>query len=382
MKLICNSCTGCGLCEYLCSNNAIKLIENKYGIDEAWIDENKCINCNLCIKKCPELNNIEKTYPIKCYVAWAKDSNIYNSTTSGGISTLLAEYFIKCSGVIYGASFNRNKMVEHIRIDTIKDLEFIKGSKYVQSSITNVFDQIRNDLDKKKDILFIGTPCQCAAIKRSFPKAENILYVDLICHGVPPKKYLKEYLMSFGFLNKDDINVSFRNKRYWLTIFKNKKIVYKKRYNQDPYFYGFMYNYLTRENCFHCQFSNIKRCSDITIGDFWGLHKDNDECIPEFVSCVLINTIKGNETFSKIKNDCYFQERDIKEALLGNANLQHPSKRPKKKDAFNKNYQKYGLIGAMKKVGIYNNICINSIMNLLLIPYRLVKYGRNYKKLL
>lgn len=378
---ISNSCTGCGLCKYICKREAIYLALNEVGEKIAYIDETKCSNCGMCKKYCPEHISPTLNEPKECYAAWNKDAIDYQSTSSGGLATLLSKHVINCEGVVYGATMKNDGCVEHIRIDDIAQLENIKGSKYASSIIVDCFKMVKHDIEEGRKVLFIGTPCQTAAMTKVFSSYDNFFAVDLICHGTPPNIYFQEYLSSFNFEPSDDIKVTFRNKRYWLTIKKNGMTVYHKRYNKDPYFYAFMYNLIFRENCYGCQYSQSKRCSDITLGDFWGLNRDNKE-IPEFVSCLLLNSKKGIKLFDGVKDLCMYEEREVSEAIAGNDNLKHPSIRPKEKDIFNSYYEKGGFENGLKHASVYKKIRMNYFYDFVLMPYRILKYGFRYRELL
>lgn len=165
-------CTGCFACYNVCPKGAINMVEDIYGYIYPIIDKNKCINCNLCKKVCPSLNKVVKTKPLKCYAVVAKDKKILSKSTSGGIATVLAKKIISENGVVYGAAYIDEKCtVAHIRIESVKDLTKLQGSKYVHSYILGTYKNVKEDLNKSRKVLFIGTPCQIAGLK-SFLRKE------------------------------------------------------------------------------------------------------------------------------------------------------------------------------------------------------------------
>lgn len=330
---------------------------------------------------CPEITPVKTNKPKECYAAWNNNDKDYKTTTSGGMATLFARKIIEDGGIVYGACMQNDGVVQHIRIEDNEELEKIKGSKYTFSSIVDCYSLIKKDIENEKKVLFIGTPCQVAAMKKMFSTSDLFYAIDLICHGTPPASYFQEYLSMINIEPADDLKVCFRNKRYWLTIHNKGNIVYLKRYNKDPYFFAFMNNLIFRENCYKCQYSCKERCGDITLGDFWGLNRDSS-VMPEFVSCVFLNTLDGERMFNSVKDKCSYTVREVDEAINGNDNLKHASYRPKEKDTFNKYYIKSGFRVAIKHSSIYAKIQIENIKDFLLYPYRVFKYGKDYKKLL
>ena len=336
MKIICehNSCTGCGLCVSLCPVSCITMRIGKQGHMFPTVDMTKCIDCGSCTKNCPVFNPVDLSESQHAFAAWARDEADYKSSTSGGVSSILAQYIVNHGGVVYGCAVSPGAIIEHIRIDKIEDLSRIKGSKYVQSSIVKILPLIRKDIMENRTVLFLGTPCQVAAVKKLFSSHPEKLYlVDLVCHGVPSQQSLHDYLKRHVCLDSVD-NVTFRSEEgYLIKAFSNKDIVYCSpelwscRY-KDYYYNAFMDGFSFRDSCYECRYASPNRCSDITIGDFWGLGKEiSSEDIPEHrfgISLVLTNTIVGRTLFQRVSDTMYCFERPIVEAVNGNDQLRHP----------------------------------------------------------
>ncbi len=375
------NCTGCFACYNICPREAITMEEDEYGYIYPIINNDKCINCKLCEKSCPSLNKINLKYPIKCYAARTKDEAILKKSTSGGIATLLAQKIIENGGVVYGAAYNDKCEVNHIRIDDINELDRLQGSKYVHSYIKDAFQSVKKDLLTSKNVLFIGTPCQVAGLRKYLVKKYDNLYtVDIICHGVPSQKFLKEEVKR---LNNDSLNidrVNFRDKEfncYTFSIVKNKKNIYSQSWNENPYFYTFMDSITYRENCYNCLYAKPERVSDITIGDFWGLKYDsifyNDR--EKGVSVVLIITDRGNKLIDLIKSQINIEEREIDEAINGNTQLRQPSKRSKYVDKFKLIYKKNNFF-----YETYRKTCKKHLLKEKIKSIYIVKYLLKYKR--
>lgn len=210
-------CCGCHACYNVCPKNVIEMIEDDKGFKYPKINEDDCISCNLCEKVCPVLKKVEVKNNPASYACYNKNEEVRKNSSSGGIFTLLAECILEKNGVIYGASFNNEWLVEHIRIDNKDDLYKLRTSKYLQSNINDTYKRAKRDLDDNKLVLFTGTPCQVNGfISYLRGKTYNNLYTqDIICHGVPSPKVWKKYLeyrekldgnrpMQINFRQKDE----------------------------------------------------------------------------------------------------------------------------------------------------------------------------------
>ncbi len=303
-----SECCGCGACTIKCPKNCIQLKPDKQGFLYPSVDQEMCVNCGLCEKVCPIINSRElqtKDAP-RAYAAYAQNSDVRISSSSGGIFTLLAREILDQGGCVFGAVYDDDFSVHHIGADSIEALELLKGSKYIQSRTEETFSQVKKMLDSGKTVLYSGVSCQISALKLYLGKDYYNLYtVDVLCHGVPSpalwKRYLeekeKEYSSKAKFVNfrsKD-----FGWKKFSLKIeFENGK-VYIRDLDEDLFMRFFLKNICLRPSCYDCQFKNIiNRQSDITIGDAWGI----DSHMPDMdddkgTSVVIIHSDKGDKWF-------------------------------------------------------------------------------------
>ena len=128
------------------------MVINNEGFLYPKINLKKCVGCGLCRKVCCRNNELKKNVsPIKCYAAKSLDTDVLNKSSSGGVFKYLAESVIKENGVVYGATIDSFK-VKHIRINNLKDIEKIQGSKYSQSDVSNVYKDIKEDLKNGKKV--------------------------------------------------------------------------------------------------------------------------------------------------------------------------------------------------------------------------------------
>lgn len=319
MKEICiqSKCCGCNACANICPQKAITLLPDEKGFSYPIIDQALCTNCGICQKVCPAFNKEPNINPLKIFACKNKNEDIRATSSSGGTFQELANIFIEENGHVYGAAFSQNNVVEHIKTSTQDELMKLKGSKYVQSDTKTVFKEVINDLKNNKKVLFSGTPCQIQALS-DFPKSnlENLLLVDVVCHGVPSPKIFEDYkeylekqynskIIKINFRHKaenrvQNIKIDFENGQTYISCIEN-----------GDYFYTlFLKDLILRDSCYNCNYKSFNRVSDISLADFWGYDKG---IAKEFgdtkgISLVLINTIKGLDYFEKIKNNLHYME--------------------------------------------------------------------------
>lgn len=372
-------CTGCMACYNICKFGAITICTDKQGFEYPQINTNKCKECGCCTKVCPIINvETDCKSLLETYAAWNKNSSILNESSSGGFFSAIAESFIKQNGYVIGAAFDKNFNVNHIIINDTKELYRLRGSKYVQSSINDIYKNVKHILKQDSKVLFSGTPCQISGLK-SYLKGTNIsnLYtIDLVCHGVPSPLIFLEYKKWLESKYKSQINeFTFRNKK-WSWIRYNTKVtfnngsVYYGKWEEDIYTRGFLRDLYLRESCYNCKFTNLNRVGDITIADFWGYKQDKDEIInkDEGVSLVIINTLKGKEAFDICKDQLVYYRKDIEIAIKGNNALSKQTMPANERDNFWKDYYETNFNTIIKKylypdyINYYNKV--------------LYKYGR------
>lgn len=315
-------CTGCSVCFQVCPHNCIKMQETKEGFHYPVIDEKLCTDCGLCAKRCHALNdNFKNDFKPQFYDVRANDK-IRMKSSSGGMFTLLADYVFENKGLVCGASWTKDWLgVEHIIIDDKKDLDKLRGSKYLESFLGNIFYEIKKLLNERKLVLFSGTPCQVSALQSFLSKDyENLITLDLLCNSVVPQKVWRKYLLE-KFEDTEKIEyISFRDKKAlgWLggCFMKFPDGQYLDKRSEDVYMKAFLEHISVKEECLHCKYRRFERTSDISIGDYWGVIDDDGKG----VSLVLLNTLKGKEVFEKI-NKKEFKYRKIDNASnfgLGN----------------------------------------------------------------
>lgn len=373
---ITKNCTGCSACVNACPKKCITLKPNAYGELTPVIGK-ECIKCGKCKNVCPQNNEIKTNYPINCFVAWNKDASLRSLSTSGAVSTTLGINFVKKGGTVYGCYYDEELNLKHYRATTIEEVNKFRGSKYSQSYIGNILEKVKEDLLNKKDVLFVGTPCQVSGLLSYLGKDyDTLLTVDLVCHGTPPNTYLKEHIQDV--LNNQNLkvnNINFREKNdYYLKLSNSNTILYKNKWTKDNYLYAFMNNLTQKEACFNCKYASPLRVSDITIGDFWGIGT-----IEEFnkskikTSLILINNKAKQDLFNKYKDGLYLETRPIIEAIIGNGQLQYHTKKDIYTNDFKKLYKENGFTYAFNNCGIKNRMLLDNMPKPISKTVRIIK---------
>lgn len=203
-----NNCTGCFACYNVCPVNAIEMKYDDEGFYKPLISSN-CIECGRCIKICPVIDNINSNKVLETYAAWSNDEEILLNSSSGGIFSELALNILNDNGIVYGVGWE-NGEVKHKRITTKDGLRELQGSKYLPSFVGEAYKSVLEDLKNGKKVLFSGTPCQIAGLNK-IVRHDNLITVDLICHGMPSYKVFKKYCKE-EFLEEVK-KVDFRSKK-------------------------------------------------------------------------------------------------------------------------------------------------------------------------
>ena len=342
-------CCGCYACYNICPKNCIEMLSDDEGFWYPKINQHNCINCDLCKKVCPILTPNKNIISQKsAYAAINKNNYIRKQSSSGGIFSLLAEEILQLDGIVYGAAFDKDFNIEHKRISKLTDLKLLRGSKYVQSKINTIYSQVQNDLKNNALVLFSGTPCQIEGLVSFLQKDyDNLILMDIICHGVPSPFVWKKYLDFIKNKFHSNIkNISFRNKdlgwdnAYFIVSLKNNRTYSHKLYD-DMFFQGFIKNLYLRPSCYNCKFKKINRISDITLADFWGIDNIHPEMNDNVgTSFIVVHSSKGNNIISKINDKMKIISTNINDGIKYNSCMITSVKQNNKRKQFFYEFQK------------------------------------------
>lgn len=359
-KVNLKKCIQCENCKNICPINAISMNRKEAMFIYPMIDNEKCIKCQKCENVCPVLNPLKQQGIVKSYAVKHKNEEIRLESSSGGLFTALAKTIIDRGGYVFGAAFQENFSVKHIGINSKEKIQLLRGSKYVQSNLTDIFVEIDKLLKDGKVVLFSGTPCQCAAIRNFTMGKEydgDLFVVDFICHGILSEDLFMDYIQYLEKREKSKIeSFKFRNKRYgWIdsgpeVIYSNGKIKRWPLY-EDLYMQGYFQGLCMRESCYTCQYKNFHSGSDITMGDFWGadvLAKDFYD--KSGVSLCCVQSDKGEKLLNVAKINLDIKEMPLDIIIKYNQGLIYPFKKGEKSSYYFRKVEKEGTIKALEKV--------------------------------
>ena len=361
------NCCGCSACVHKCPKQCILLKEDSEGFLYPEVEIERCIDCGLCEKVCPILNQGEARNPLKVYAAKNLDENIRKQSSSGGVFSLFAEKIIREGGIVFGARYDKNWQVRLDYTESIEGIAAFRGSKYVQARTEDAYRQAENFLKEGRKVLFTGTPCEIAGLHKFLRKEyDNLLTMDFLCHGVPSPKvwnsYLDELLACLGEKNSVSFSskpllfserkcliqsISFRDKKFgWkkfsfvlrhnltkaTAVGKANTVSFSQYHRVNTYMKGFLEDLYLRPSCHSCRFKRFQSGSDITIADYWGISRVK----PEFedfngVSMAFINSFKAGNYFNSFDMDVIETKF---EDTLSNKGLHENVPMHKKRDYF------------------------------------------------
>lgn len=345
-------CCGCEACVQICPKGCISLRQDRQGFYYPQADATLCVECGACTKVCPIIN-VDTKYRLPAdtaaFAAYNTDALQRMTSSSGGLFVLLSEQVIKSHGVVFGASFDDAWNVRHTYAETLGDIAPLKRSKYVQSRIGDTFKQARQFLRQGRCVLFVGTSCQIAGLRRFLRRDyDNLITIDVVCHGVPSPMIWQKYLAEKKRKLADDMHledadsvrftdISFRHKKgswrrfrlhlsYHVNVTGIDAIAADSGSGQvstcvweDDYMLSFLKDYANRPSCFACRFRDGLSHSDITLADFWGIENltsDAGLAGDSGTSLVMVHTSKGRALFDSV--DCMKTEFPVMEALRAN----------------------------------------------------------------
>lgn len=372
-------CVGCNACVQICPKACIKMEQDVQGFSYPVVNKKFCIECNLCEKVCPVINQYAPIRPQKTFAAKNKDSYIQNNSSSGGVFYALAEFVINAGGIVFGVKFNEKWDVVHGYAESLEEICLFQTSKYVQSDISSSFITARDFLKQGKKVLFSGTPCQIAGLNRFLKRdyGDQLLKVDIVCHGVPSPGIWKVYRESLfyrlrmnqnlttNFIQNEEnpivTGINFRDKKlgwekygfsicgiikncdkYALNKYMEKsaeeKELFFETHSQNVYMQGFLKDLYLRPSCYCCPSKSGKSHSDISLADFWGIRR----VIPKFysengVSLLIVYSTTGLKALDSIALDKV--EIDYRIALSRNPAIESSAKIPKYYTTFWDEYQ-------------------------------------------
>ena len=324
-------------CVQVCPSHAIVINYDELGNAYPRISEDKCIHCGSCRRHCPEQLALADAMPQVAYACWSLDTDNRKTSASGGAAAEFYAASLEDGYWICGAEYTSNGSVVHTLSRDFGSIRRYKQSKYVFSDTADVYTKIKGLLDQGSKVLMISLPCKIAGLLALLGKTyENLLTVDIVCHGTPPAKMLQDHILKVAGVG-DDFTIHFREDNlFLLSVESQGKTLYQKIGKEDEYLAAFLSGLNYRDSCYQCKYAKPERISDITICDFWGLGAEIpfEHPYTGSISAVLLNTQNGADFFEQCRSRLFAEERPVSEAIKGNAQLNSPTPMHPARDAF------------------------------------------------
>ena len=358
-----SKCCGCSACVNVCQHHAISIQPDKLGFPYPVVDMDNCVDCGLCDAVCAFVPDVSaaQTVPndtkVEVLAARHDDADILAQSQSGGAFSAIAVQVLNDGGVVYGAAFDQSHLVRHIKVDSVEGLSALRGSKYVQSDLSDIFRQVRSDLRSGTKVLFCGTPCQVAGLRSFIPVTmqDGLYLVDFVCHGVPSPSVWKDYL---DYMSRQGtiVKANFRDKSVAGWKEHKETFIYNngKKNVADSFRVLFYKNIMLRHSCSVCPYNIMNHKSDVTIADFWGV----DEIIPQMdgpegTSMVICNTSDGQELMVRASDVLNIVTAVLDYDFMSrrNPNLVRPARIDKDRMAFENEFAQGGFIRVARRWG-------------------------------
>ena len=346
-------CTACGACAEACPKQCISMEKDSLDCRYPVIDEQTCVSCGLCQKACPALTPQAKFTQGQVYAAWNTDPQLRKQAASGGVVTAVYQYALEQGFKTFGVRCTPAGRVEYIPIREQADIEKCRNSKYVSSDIRPILKTVKQLLDAGETVVLPALPCQIAAVLAFLGgKRDNLILIDIICHGVCPSEYLQQHIAAIEKKKKTKADAvffrdpQFGTKQYFFTVRHNDQILYRAPVTAgDVYQLGYHKSLIYRENCYHCRYATPERLGDVTVADFSGLGSLAPfEGSKDSVSCVIVSSPKGAQLMQVLQEagKLICQERPAQEAFAYEHQLKAPSVPHKNREIFARQYKAHG----------------------------------------
>lgn len=322
-------CCGCSACAAICPKQCITMTEDEEGFLYPTIKKEECVDCNACISVCSIQRPAKEVRTKQIgYLMQHKDEAIRMESSSGGAFSAIAFSVIEQNGVVFGAAYDENFHVIHRYVETKEQIQLFRNSKYVQSTLRDCFREVKSFLEAGRLVCFSGTPCQVEGLVRYLKKPyENLLLVDVVCHGVGSPMIWKKYLEYQNVIENGIDSIRFRDKYYGykystMTLIRGGKKIYHAGAQKDPMLRAFFSDICDRPACYQCAFKKRYRVSDITLWDCFSVYDFANEMDDDKgTTRVLCHSEKGANAINAALKMLNYREIDPDRLVKGSKEM-------------------------------------------------------------
>lgn len=306
------------------------MVADDEGFRYPVIDVAKCVNCGKCRNVCPASNKPQRyESPVRTFGGYVKDENVREGSTSGGLFSALAEAWCDADTIVFGAE-SIGLEVRHSWVRYGDGIGKFRKSKYLQSEIVNSYREARQFLLEGKRVLFSGTPCQIAGLKKILGNRpqDNLLTVEVVCEGVPTPLYIKKFAAWLGKQlrgNVTKIDYRYKDGRRWdfevmqATLENPTSGTFKWKQDRwfNPFWSIWLQHLISRPSCYECPFATRERVAEITLGDLWGVHIYCPDLYGKNggASVVFCNSDKGSQVLELVRKSLYGRDLPLETAI-------------------------------------------------------------------
>jgi len=336
-------CCGCGACAAACPVSCIVMKEDAEGFAYPEVNTDTCIDCKLCEHVCPFLATEDRPRGKEGFLVINNNTDERKASSSGGAFSILARAVINNGGSVWGAAIDREYNIRHIEVSNMEGLAALRGSKYVESYLDNSYRLVKERLKTGMQVVFSGTPCQVAGLRRYLGKTyQGLLLIETACHGIASRRVwqqsLSELCQERGIARDEITSINFRDKSTGWEHYSFALTTRNSRYTtrQTAYLRGYGANLFLRPSCYRCHVKAAGSYADITLADAWGIEKEsNDACYHDDrgVSFVLPHTEAGRTAVTTMTN-CHIEAIDAEKMLEHNRCITQSVTEPKGRTRF------------------------------------------------
>lgn len=353
-------CCGCSACAAACPVGCISMEYDAEGCEYPVVDASRCVGCGRCESVCRVLSPVaEQPRPQRAFLVQHRDPAILLQSTSGGAFTALAQAVLARGGVVFGHGYLRGEArsraggapgrlaVGCFAVEDASELWRFRNSKYVQSTIGPAYREVRDYLDSGREVLFSGTPCQCEGLLSFLGKRyPRLRVVDVVCRAVPCRAAFAAYVEWLDRRGARAEALRFRDKsrfgyRYSMMRAMGRDgdpatgELYRAGVESDPYLRAFFSNVCDRPSCYECAFKKRYRESDLTLWDFFDVHRmDGTFDDNRGVTRVLCHNEDGAALVADASKFARVVEVDVDDTCEGVREMVMSVERDPRRDAF------------------------------------------------
>lgn len=227
-----------------------------------------------CEKRCAErFNSIDNGAGVRMYAA---KLSIADPVHHGFWASILEPFCntILAQGGVVVARVSKNQLQPEYRIlRTMDDLLLLYMGCLTEADIREGIARCREAIQEKKPVLFVGNPCEIAAVRREIAEAPDaLLTLSNNCRGVTSERVVRKYIdfLEQKFESKLE-ELSFENRikgfvrPYVYAAFESKEVSMEPAPKQ-AFYQAFTKGRLSRPSCYSCIYkSALAKGTDIVL---------------------------------------------------------------------------------------------------------------------